>query len=298
MRVVSHRLRGFDDRDASIDGLKAALDAGVREFEFDLRASKDGALVVNHNKDLSEGYRSKAMIAEVTLEELQRTPPRFGSGKIATLEEYLDVVVEAPDAVAWIDVKEFGYEEKIIEAIDRRGLAGSVVIVSWLPETLLFVRRLRPALPLCFSHLPIKGGAHRAARFFAGTLRLSSVASRVAEILQKLPRGALRTKFHFDDYDRLDFDAYRGDAKPTDHEHVVSDVVEGALGDALRESGGGVCVPKNFADRALVERYRSRGIKTCVFSINDRETLERFAEEIRPDAALTDSAALATEWKS
>ncbi|MBD3410636.1 MAG: hypothetical protein GF419_10585 [Ignavibacteriales bacterium] len=70
------------------------------------------------------------------------------------------------------------------------------------------------------------------------------------------------------------------------------------MGEALRESGGWVCVPKNFADGALVERYRALGVKTCVFSLNNRETLERFAEEIRPDAALTDSAALATEWKS
>lgn len=297
MRVVSHRLRGFDDRDASLKGLKAALEAGVREFEFDLRASKDGVLVVNHNKDLSEGYRSKARIDELTLEELKRVPPRFGSEPISTLDEYLDVAAEAPDVVAWIDVKEFGYEDAIFEAIDRRGLARNATLVSWLPETLLYARRRRAELPLCFSHLPLRRGAYRAARFFAKTLGLHAVGSRVAEILQKLPRGALRTQFHFDDYDRLDFDAYRGAAKPTDHEHVLSGVAEGALGEALRGAGGWVCVPKNFADVALVEKYRALGVKTCVFSLNDRETLERFAEEIRPDAALTDSAALATEWK-
>src|SRR6187402_2627002 len=48
-RLLSHRLRGFDDRESTCSGLERALAAGVRHVEFDVRVTRDGQLVACHD---------------------------------------------------------------------------------------------------------------------------------------------------------------------------------------------------------------------------------------------------------
>jgi len=52
MNIVTHRFRGFSNRENSLDGFRNALEAGVKFYEFDLRLTKDGVPVLNHDRFL------------------------------------------------------------------------------------------------------------------------------------------------------------------------------------------------------------------------------------------------------
>ncbi len=68
-----------------------AVQAGADGIEFDLRISKDGDIVVGHDKDLSRIAGTASKISDLTVKELKALPLR-GSGQILTLNEVTEAI--------------------------------------------------------------------------------------------------------------------------------------------------------------------------------------------------------------
>ena len=119
---VGHRGAGTLAPANTIRSLEAALEAGVDLVEFDV-LPRNGELVLAH---AVEDVTARSVTLEQALAFLARAaPPPVG----------LD-----------LDLKWYGYEEEVVDALRRHGLAGRTLVCSVFPDSLRLVRELEPAL--------------------------------------------------------------------------------------------------------------------------------------------------------
>lgn len=84
--VLGHRGARTRTRENTLKAFELALSEGADGIEFDVRASRDGTLVVYHDETLEVEGRERA-VAELTVDELRAV--RSGDGQIPTLDEVL-----------------------------------------------------------------------------------------------------------------------------------------------------------------------------------------------------------------
>ncbi len=99
--IVSHRAAGGTHPENTLSGIRASLEVGVAAIEIDVRATRDGALVLMHDETLARTTGDPRPVANVTLEELRAlrviATSAGGSGgydpePIPTLEEALRAI--------------------------------------------------------------------------------------------------------------------------------------------------------------------------------------------------------------
>lgn len=95
--VVAHRGDWRNAPENSLEALKRAIDIGADIIEIDIQKSKDGVLVLMHDKTLNRTTSGKGKVSDFTLEELKALTLRTGSGsstrqRIPTLEEAMNLV--------------------------------------------------------------------------------------------------------------------------------------------------------------------------------------------------------------
>ena len=81
----AHRGIRFAYADNSAEALKAAIDAGIKLIEIDVRKSSDGKLFLYHDRRLKNGLAPEAL----TIEELR-------TAKIITFEDALAIIKDEP----------------------------------------------------------------------------------------------------------------------------------------------------------------------------------------------------------
>lgn len=141
MRIIGHRgARGLAPEN-TIAGLRKGLEHHVDELEFDLRVTKDGAVVLHHNRDLHDPEGNKHRIADHTYEELRAYKP-----DLPTFEEALDAVGRTVPLC--IEVKHFEPTAPVIKIIKER-LAG-----DWQPEHFLLGSKSQKTLREFHAALP------------------------------------------------------------------------------------------------------------------------------------------------
>lgn len=127
----------------------AAISEGADGVELDVRATRDGVVVVFHDADLSRLAADPRLIAEVTRADL----PTIGGAPIPTLDEALDLVLGAGLEVN-VEIKWAAAETA--ERLARRSAveAGRILVSSFLAESLEPVRALLPSMrvALLFDH--------------------------------------------------------------------------------------------------------------------------------------------------
>ncbi len=300
-RLLSHRLRGFDEWDSTQLGLQRALRAGVRNAEFDVRFTRDGQAVAYHNPLFRANDGAWHFVEEWELAAL-RTQAAFPH--LATLEEMCACFAEyrSADAVLHVDIKVGGQEAVIHDTIAQFGLLPHVVIVSWLPGALVRFHALSPETRLCFSYLPLAPGFY-------------GVAKAVCEMVDHVPRVVSRAMREFGppflkEASTVSF-CFHDQGDPASGEtgddgahhnlcHVVPGLVRGEMLELLRSTRGMVCVPVRLAPRSLVAGYRAQNVEVAVYAVDDMLWLERVMAAVDPDIVYVDSAdvlrrAMATE---
>lgn len=99
--IVSHRAAGGTHPENTLAGIRASLELGVDAIEIDVRATRDGALVLMHDETLARTTGDPRLVADVTLDELRTlrviATSAGGSGghapePIPTLEEALRAI--------------------------------------------------------------------------------------------------------------------------------------------------------------------------------------------------------------
>jgi glycerophosphoryl diester phosphodiesterase len=139
MLRIGHRGARAYEPENTLRSFKKALEIGADAVEFDVRKTKDNHLVVIHDTDVKRTTNGKGLVADLTLKEIKDLSTEKAE-KIPTLEEVLDFM----DAKAkmLIELKEAGYEDKILSLITARKLRKNVIIVSFLEDALKKIREL------------------------------------------------------------------------------------------------------------------------------------------------------------
>lgn len=169
MKVIGHRgARGLAPEN-TIVSLKKALQHKVDEIEFDLRVTKDGVVILHHDRDLIDPRGKRFRIARCTYEELLERKP-----DLATFSQALEALKGS--VPLYIEVKP-GEPVKPIVAILRQCLsngwkAEDFRLASFSFKTLQSLHKALPDITLIvnesWSGVRAKRRAHK-----LGTKRLS-----------------------------------------------------------------------------------------------------------------------------
>ena len=148
--LIGHRgLRGRLPEN-SLAAFAAALDAGLDGIEFDVQRSRDGALFIYHDFNLSDERLARSF----TLDELQSFGP-----DIPTLDDLFALARRYPGKLLNLEIKSRGLrsdgvEREVVSAVRRSGLAGRVLISSFNPLSLIRVRLYAPELRTALLYAP------------------------------------------------------------------------------------------------------------------------------------------------
>lgn len=169
--------RGFapDGAENTLKAFAAAHELGFAYLETDVRATKDGVLVVFHDEDLSRLAGDRRRIADCTAAELSAL--RVRGEPIPTFDELL---LAFPRAHFNVDVKDAGSAALLAEAIVRRGAQERVLVASFGGRRRRTVQRL------------LAGSGHRGPRLAASPGVPGVAAAVLLGNLAPLPRSAFR----------------------------------------------------------------------------------------------------------
>jgi len=115
---------------------------------LDLRKTKDGKIVVFHDKGLKRLCKVKGKVSDKTLKELKTLRVK-GEEEIPTFEEVLKF---AKGKVKLdVEIKVRSIEEDVIKLLKKHGMVSSVVFVcSFYPGVLGKFKELCPRIQTCF----------------------------------------------------------------------------------------------------------------------------------------------------
>ena len=141
MKIIGHRgARGLAPEN-TVASLQKGMEHHVDELEFDLRVTKDGVVILNHNKTVTDAAGNKLEITAHTYQELKAHKP-----DLATFTEALDAINR--QTLALIEVKRHVSVAPIVATI-RQYLAK-----GWKNENFLLGSKHQPTLLALHKALP------------------------------------------------------------------------------------------------------------------------------------------------
>ena len=139
MLKIGHRGARAYEPENTLSSYKKALELGVDAVELDVRRTKDGEIIVIHDAEVDRTTNGRGLVSQLTLKEIKQFNTEKDQ-KIPTLEEALDFLDKKVKVL--IELKETGFDEKMLKVIRKKGLEKNVIIVSFLEEALRKVREL------------------------------------------------------------------------------------------------------------------------------------------------------------
>ncbi len=139
MIKVGHRGARAYEPENTVCSFKKALEMGVDAVELDVRKTKDHHIVVIHDADVKRTTNGEGLVSDLTLEQIKNLSTEEGE-KTPTLEEALDFLDKK--VKVFIELKEEGTEDQVLELIHKKKLEQNVVVVSFLEDALKKVREL------------------------------------------------------------------------------------------------------------------------------------------------------------
>ena len=141
--VVGHRGSKDECPENTLPCLRRALEEGADAVEFDVRATKDGHLILLHDETFERVAGLPLRPSDLTLEEVRAKVRVFGTEVVPTLEEALGLVKEFQKA-ALVEVKEPPTVEKVLRTLEGLNCSDLTAVISFYPEALRRVKELRP----------------------------------------------------------------------------------------------------------------------------------------------------------
>ncbi len=158
--ILAHR-GGCGEGMENVEGtFKRSLDAGIRAFEIDVRITKDGKLVMQHDNTLKRTAGIDKAVEDMTEKELREVTLKDGS-KLMFLDEFLKLISGYRGIFVEVEMKcskyseEFlinsGYCDKIAKAVMKAQPEGSTyVMTSFDIRALRYIRVKYPDADLAF----------------------------------------------------------------------------------------------------------------------------------------------------
>ena len=121
----------------TLESFQKAIELGVNAIELDVRKSKDEKLIIIHDDNLKKVFSKDVFVNQATLKELKQST----ENKIPTLEEALKTIGRKVEKIL-IELKEVGYEKKVLGIVKKEKLKDRVIIISFHEQALSNVRKL------------------------------------------------------------------------------------------------------------------------------------------------------------
>lgn len=137
-KLIAHRGYTLYFPENTIVGIGAAIEAGAKAVEIDIQMTSDQVPVLFHDRDLKRVCGVDGAIHDHTLQQVQALkasePDRLGDAfehtKIATLEEFVELMMHHPQVRIFVEVKRVAIEK-----------SGATTILSLLHRELAHVRK-------------------------------------------------------------------------------------------------------------------------------------------------------------
>lgn len=141
--IVGHRGAAGYAAENSLESFAKAISIGCQRAELDVQLTKDNALIVFHDDEISRVTNGKGKISELTFDELRRFTLPNGE-TIPTLQEVIDVC--KGKIVLQIELKGEGTAQPTNESILRNDIVDQVVVTSFDSGRLREIKAMNPRL--------------------------------------------------------------------------------------------------------------------------------------------------------
>jgi glycerophosphoryl diester phosphodiesterase len=170
--ISAHRGFSADAPENTIASLEAALAAGADVAEVDLRMTRDGHLVLMHDRSVDRTTDGEGWVSELTLDEVRRLDagswfgPAFAGVRVPTLEEVLRW--SAGRLGFLLELKNYperqpAFVHQVIATIEACSAEGFVLVAGFDHVTLAEVKQRRPTWPIeMIYHCRLADPAHAA----------------------------------------------------------------------------------------------------------------------------------------
>ena len=154
----------------TLAAFERAIQLGVDAVEIDVRATRDGVVVVMHDPTIDRTTNQEGPVDEWTFSQLREADaggwfgPGFAGERIPTLQEVFDLVRHR--AVAVVEIKADWLAKRVLKVAHDVDVVDQIVIQSFSPETVRRINAVDPSVPTAFllGNLPTSPARMRARR--------------------------------------------------------------------------------------------------------------------------------------
>ena len=146
--IIAHRGSHVNYPENSIASIEDAIRLGADYVELDVRTSKDGHLLLNHNETVDARTNGKGKVADLTWTELQQLQLNSNDGKIHRIPSLAEALRVCKNRInIYLDFKDVDVQQTYA-AIKKAGMEKQVLVyindeVSYGPW-----RKVAPNMPL------------------------------------------------------------------------------------------------------------------------------------------------------
>ncbi|MCM8900782.1 glycerophosphodiester phosphodiesterase [Caldicoprobacter algeriensis] len=158
--IIAHRGASAYAPENTLAAFKKAINLGADGIELDVHLSKDGEVVVIHDRTIDRTSNGKGQVAEMSLKELKALD--FGSWfsdeyqkeSIPLLREVLELLKDW-NGLLNIELKQNGLErypqieEKVLNLLGTYGFLERAIISSFDHYSLMKVKEIDPSMRIC-----------------------------------------------------------------------------------------------------------------------------------------------------
>ncbi len=156
MRVVAHRGNSSVAPQNTLAAFEAACRVGADAVELDVRRTRDGALVVIHDRDVTLTTDGTGRVKDLTLAELRaldagtRFSPVFAGQRVPELSAALDLIGGYSAVGVLVELKGLWHADdarRVVDTVSAAGLASRATFQSFRRRTVGALRDAAPELP-------------------------------------------------------------------------------------------------------------------------------------------------------
>ena len=144
MKIIGHRGAAGLALENTTESIEAAIQAGVDAIEFDIRVTKDGKIVLSHDRHLGRVSNDSSHIHKHSLAKLRRVPLHNGQ-KVATLTEAMKFAGGTPVV---IEGKESGWARPLATFLQKQKPKTIFSVISFNHQELYTFSLLMPNVPV------------------------------------------------------------------------------------------------------------------------------------------------------
>lgn len=142
---IAHRGASRYAPENTLEAFREALRRKADAVEFDVRRTKDGHLVIMHDRSVRRTTDGAGFVSDLSFQEIRKL--RGPNGEVVPiLQEVLDILKGR--CICKIDMKETEMEGEVVETIQKNRIEDSVIITSRLSSVLKRMKRLCPAVKI------------------------------------------------------------------------------------------------------------------------------------------------------